>query len=351
MAHPKKALRKGRRRFKSAKGKKADVPTILARRPAFPPEQTDIALNNLHCAAGLPGAEKLDVPRLLRKLDQWAELVRVDTDRNYHKFLKTPWQFNNSTAYFCVVCMVAVLERRCGVRYNPKWTGITIDEPIPREFGSDARDLFIHAIIDGPGGTCGSLPVLHAAVGRRLGYPLKIVKAFQHLFLRWDDPKGKYWLHPARFNIEATGPGIHRLPDEHYKTWPRRIPPEDIEAGTFLKSLTSEEELAEFINARANCIAMHGKLADAVKTMRKAVELAPHNRRFRRTYENWEAHRKFLVRGHSFLSNPPQMLPREEDQSIAAIQQGHRQGQLPYEQLQLHPPGGTSPPFGLHQPR
>jgi hypothetical protein len=282
------------------------VPTLvgLLNRPGLRLEKADVALVNLLCAAGLPGAENLEITRLLETVDEWAELVRLETERKYDRFIDAPGSFNNSQAYFCVLYMITVLQTRCGVRYNPKWTCITPDKPIPREFGGDARDLFIHAIIDGTGGTCGSLPVLYAAVGRRLGYPLKIVKAYRHLFLRWDDPKGEHWFYPDRFNIEATGPGIHCLPDEHYKTWPHKVPPEDIEAGIFLKSLTPRQELAEFISARAHCIMHYRRLADATKAMRKAVELAPHNTHFRNSYEDWEARRKILARGHLFLSNP-----------------------------------------------
>ena len=184
--------------------------------------------------------------------------------------------------------------------------------------------------------------MFYAAVGRRLGYPLKIVKAFRHIFLRWDDPDGKHWLHPDRFNIEATGPGIHCLPDEHYKTWPHEIPPEDIEAGIFLKSLTHKDELAEFIAARASCIVKHGKLADAVKAMRKAVELAPHNRRFRRTYDNWEAHRRLRARGHLFLSNPVEM-PDDKPRDPYWVQISDGQKML----VQFPRPARCLPPISL----
>jgi len=267
-------------------------------------DKTDVALRNLLCAVDLPGAEGLDIPALLETLDEWAELVRLETDRNYYKFLDAPGTFNNSQAYFCVLYMITVLQRKCGVRYNAQWTSITPDSPVPRDFGRDAGDLFIHAIIDGPGGTCGSLPVLYAAVGRRLGYPLKIVKAHQHLFLRWDDPEGEHWFHPDRFNIEATGPGIHCLPDEHYRTWPHHLSDEDIEGGVFLKSLTPREELAEFVATRGYCILSNGRLGDAIETYRFAVKLAPHNRHFEKTLRDLIAHRKMLVRGHPFLNAP-----------------------------------------------
>ena len=66
--------------------------------------------------------------------------------------------------------------------------------------------LFIHGIIDGPGGTCASMPVLYVAVGRRLGYPLKLVEARGHLLLRWDDPLGQRLGTPDVFNVEGRRP-------------------------------------------------------------------------------------------------------------------------------------------------
>ena len=41
----------------------------------------DIAEMNLLCAAGLPGAEKLDVAKCLAQLDEWAARVQAETDR------------------------------------------------------------------------------------------------------------------------------------------------------------------------------------------------------------------------------------------------------------------------------
>jgi hypothetical protein len=44
--------------------------------------------------------------------------------------------------------------------------------------------------------------VLYVAIGRRLGYPLKLVECKGHLFVRWEDAK-------ERFNIEGTSRGLH----------------------------------------------------------------------------------------------------------------------------------------------
>ena len=166
------------------------------------------------------------------------------------------------------------------MRYNPKWEDLSPEAPIPPEFGADANDVFIHAIINGIGGTCSSLPVLYVAVGRRLGYPLKLVKAYGHIFFRWDDPAGEHFEHPDRFNVEATGPGIHFLSDDFYKTWPHEIKDEDIEAGIFLKSLSPAEELAEALACRAKCLRKNGNLSDAAGIYGWVVGLAPHNRYF-----------------------------------------------------------------------
>jgi hypothetical protein len=235
----------------------------------------DIALANLVCASGLPGAGELDVDSYLAWLDEAAAQVRLATDRNYHKFIDNPSEFDFSQARFCMVCLVSVLQTQCRVRYHPKWKGLKVDDEIPGSFGVDASDLFIHSIIEGVGGTCGSLPVLYAAVGRRLGYPLKIVKAVRHLFVRWDDADGAEWLHPERFNVEATGPGIHFLPDEHYRSWPHEIADEDVKSGVFLQSLTPSEERAEFLAARGYCLQLNGDICAAIEALAHASRLTP----------------------------------------------------------------------------
>jgi len=52
----------------------------------------------------------------------------------------------------------------------------------------NSRDLFLHGMVGSDnGGTCVSMPVLYVAVGRRLGYPMRLVLAKAHVFARWDD--------------------------------------------------------------------------------------------------------------------------------------------------------------------
>jgi hypothetical protein len=63
---------------------------------------------------------------------------------------------------FRVRAMITHLQRDLGVRYHPERKA---DESVFRP-----EDSFLHGILHGQGGTCGSMPVLYTAVGRRLGY-------------------------------------------------------------------------------------------------------------------------------------------------------------------------------------
>jgi hypothetical protein len=130
--------------------------------------QYDIAAINLAVAVGLPESESMDVALCLSTLDQWAKNVDDYTTRLLPQFHRKgrPGEINTE-AYFRAVALVTVLQRDKGVRYNPFKK--SSDAPF------DTADLFIHGIIQGNGGTCATMPVVYVAVGRRLGYPLKLV--------------------------------------------------------------------------------------------------------------------------------------------------------------------------------
>jgi hypothetical protein len=279
----------------------------------------DVAEANLLCAVDLPGAHGLDVRAQLARLDDIAADVRriIFLKENYDQFLNNPGKFHDSQAYFCIVCMISVLKTKYRVGYSAKWKHVTPETEVPDDFGRDSRDQFIHAILDGEGGTCGSLPVLIVAVGRRIGMPLKLVKAYRILFIRWDDPKGN-WNSPDGapnpsqgevFNIEATGPDVHRLSDAEYRyRWPRAIPAEYLSAGIYLTSLTPEQELAEFLAARAYCLVRNGRIAHGVAAMRWACRLAPHNSLRKAELDRLTAHLEVLRRG-PYLNQPVALFP------------------------------------------
>jgi regulator of sirC expression with transglutaminase-like and TPR domain len=224
----------------------------------------DLAALNLACAECLPGTEALALADALQTLDQWASRVREETKRHLPNFRQHPGEYQNSEAYFRMLALVTVLQQDCGVRYNP--------ERMHSPDFADSRDLFLHGLTQGRGGTCASMPVLYVAVGRRLGYPLKLVTAKGHLFARWESPDGK-----DRLNLEATSQGLNCFPDEYYHRWPVPMTPQEIASGQYLKSLTPPEELAVFLSARGHCLEAAGRWAEAQVAHAHAHALAPQN--------------------------------------------------------------------------
>ncbi len=236
----------------------------------------DTAELNLACAQGLPGAENLDIGASLAKIAHWTDDVFHQTRRNWHRFLADPAEFENSPAYYRMLVQITVLQRDLGVRYNPA----RINDPhfqdpysVNPDF-SDSRDLFLHGILHGPGGTCSSMPVLYVAVSRRMDYPLVLVEAKDHLYCRWDGQRG-LWLPRERFNIEATGQGLGVFPDSHYELWPRPQTEEDRRMGWYGKSLTRREELIHFLNNRGHCLLCNNRRDEAIECFEWCVKMAP----------------------------------------------------------------------------
>ena len=199
----------------------------------------DVGEVNLAAAFGLPGAEELEIPACRRQLDEWAARVGQATACWWPKFHASPAEYNDSAAHFRMMALATVLQLDLGVRYDPaSMTGLY-----------DARDPrrhFIHGPLLGEGGTCSSLSVLYLAVGRRLGYPLKLVPAREHLFLRWE-ARGE------RFNVECTMVGFEPRSDDYYRQWPFPISDEEVARGDYLRSMTPRQELACFLHQRGKC--------------------------------------------------------------------------------------------------
>lgn len=246
---------------------KAEFPSLgkFTEMPAEAMANVDIALLNLRCAEGLSGAEKLDIRSCLRKLDQWAQRVKFETDRHLYRVRDPRFatHYKNSEAYYRASMMLQVLQEDLGVHYNR--------ERIRDVDFTRSQDLFIHGMIGNEnGGTCVSMPALYTAIGRRLGYPIKLVLAREHVFCRWDDAKD-------RFNIEGSGEGFSSFEDEYYKNWPKPIEDADVKSGRYLKSLTPREELAVFLAARGHCLEDNGSSNDAYVAYALANQLAPQN--------------------------------------------------------------------------
>jgi hypothetical protein len=305
----------------------------------------DVAAANLMAAVGLRGAEDLDVGNALTWLDRAAHRIDIETLRHSYRFRDRPEEFENSAAYFCMLVMVTVLRKEFGVRYNPaRIRDPKFQDPFCLDPDcSDSRDLFIHGMIGGPGGTCASMPVLYTAIGRRLGYPLKLVRAKEHLFVRWDDPKGEVWTPGARFNIEATSEGLRCPPDEHYARWPVPVEEKELALGLYLCPLAPKEEVAMFRSTRAICLWENGRYADALRECHLAFALASQDQRY--AWQIMDLYKKY--RGIMVTKTPEEIaelaLTYEEEVELQKkIVRGH------HERLRRGQPGYNLAEFGIY---
>lgn len=256
-------------------------------------ELPDIAEINLLCAAEIPGSQSLDIDAALGRIDEMAQRVGFEIRRNWHRFLTNPGQAENSRAKYCVMMMVTVLQQDFGVRYNPD----RIRNPDFR----DAGDLFIHGMLGGNGGTCASMPVLYTAIGRRLGWPMKMIHARAHLFCRWDDPEGQHQYGKERFNLEATGQGASFPTDDYYRTWPEPLSDEMIERLGYLNSISPEAEFADFLVLRGHCLEDNGWIGKACDAYRAACQFTPNDLINRAFWEHAESVRDHLIERQTLL--------------------------------------------------
>jgi hypothetical protein len=227
----------------------------------------DIAAVNLACANGLPGADRIDWEKNFTTLDRYADSCQRFTAGVMPHFYAGRGDYPESEPKHRIQAMVTHLQRDLGVRYHP--------DRIAEDSMHEPEDKFVYGIIQGEGGTCANMPVLYAAVGRRMGYPIKLARAWAHVYCRWDEGPGG-----DSFNIEATGHGASFVPDDHYRTGRYTAPPGTEEAWGLLKSLTPREELSGFLSQRALVWGDLGNHREAAVAFAWAQELDPTRRHY-----------------------------------------------------------------------
>ena len=232
----------------------------------------DIALMNLLCAEGLRGSENLNVTNCLATLDNMAAEVKFETTRAYYKFREHPEEFNQSEGYYDMMMLATVIQEDFNIHYNPahiEMPGQALESD--DSFFANSQDIFIHGLARQNGmGTCSSMPVFYVAIGRRLGYPLKLVRAKGHLFARWDQGSSS-----RNFNIECTSIGFVSHIDDEYRTWPATFTPEEEQSESYLKSLTPVQELTVFLTIRGECLRSSTNLLESVGAMAQAFYKEP----------------------------------------------------------------------------
>jgi hypothetical protein len=272
------------------------LPALVAGNPQAL-SSADIARVNFLCAQGLPGVEDLEPEPLLATLGRMVDRVRAETERHLYRFQRNPAEFENSEGFFRMLMLTVVLAEDLGVHYDDALKSDPTNTGPADGFFAHPEDVFLSGLL-GPKrqGTCSSMPVLYVAIGRRLGYPLKLVTTKAHLFVRWEG-KGE------RFNIEATSHGLNRFSDDYYRHWPFEITPAEEAAQGYLKSLTPPEELAVFLSIRGMCLREFGKIAEAAQAFAAAARLAPDCQGYRDMQANLERNLQSPVHPHSLANS------------------------------------------------
>jgi len=249
-------------------------------------EQIDIAEMNLLCAAGLPGAEDMDIDKCLGALDRWAGRVKSETERHLYRLTDPRYtdhaeHYKHSEARFRAEWLISVLQRDIGLHYHAGF--VRSDQAVRPP--KTSKEHFIHGLMDHDdahkafGGNCVSLPVAYVAVGRRLGYPVKLVCSKEHAFCRWEghDHPNPAWR--DRFNFDGAGNGFSIDPDEFYLSWPRKSRTDQVELSDWLKSLTPQQELSLFLAHRGHVLAMLSEdFAGALVAFSQSFRLWPTSR-------------------------------------------------------------------------
>jgi hypothetical protein len=273
--------------------------------------QQDVAVVNLLCATDLPSADPLDIPECLSQLDDWANYVYRETIRGYPQYLANPDPNKGSDAVYKLwALMHAVRALSCiEARFmsgNTIENYQTIDTSMkptggPYKYRVNSQVSFIHGLLSPRSlGSCASNPVLFTAIGRRLGYPVKLVLTVQHIFNRWVDDT-------EQFNMDGSMKYIGGDEDHHYidrfrpwRDWERK-------STAFHRPLTPREELAAFMFNRSICECANLRYDDALKSGKIAARFQPDHHGYVEDQWNVEGYKAAKLRqeGTAWLNSPP----------------------------------------------
>lgn len=241
---------------------------------SFVDEFNDIGIVNLACAQGLPYADGCNFSKYVDILDVIAETVRRETERSWRIFNLKPAQFLHSEIVFRLYTMEHVFRSVFHIVYDPIVQS-NIHPGGQAWMTSDSSLIFIHGILSPKRkGTCSSLPTFAIAVGRRLGYPLKLVLVPNHTLYRWDDGTESY-------NLQHTQAGGDIQPDEYFHGWPHKWTDNEFRlnerTNVWLTSMTAKQEVSKFLCNRAIMLSNLGRTRETAESLDAAERFNPSN--------------------------------------------------------------------------
>ena len=251
-------------------------------------EQVDIVEMSVAVAREIPSCENLDYQHYKQVVDGWANDVRRWMTTTEINFQKSPQEWRNDINFFRLGLLATYLTRERGIRYHEKYSQ-------DQKAGKNSKyeepgAVLVHGLIDTLRGTCATMPVLHVAIGRRLGWPVSLASAGPHYVCRYDDGK-------VHYNIEATytGPGFVSDSDQDYIK-NDGLPQKAVTTGSDFRSLTAREMLGVFVGMRARYYWDTKKYAAADRDYALARVLYPSHR-----YCFRESVRAFVWRGEQLF--------------------------------------------------
>ena len=236
-------------------------------------ERVDVGRMNLICADAVADSGKSELPRLLRRLDEWAETARRSELRYRKTYEREPVRYDNSYAKYRAVNLALTIKEAFHCRYQKEHirSGAMTDFTSPRFF-RHPDDVFVSGLLKHRLGTCSSFPVLLVALGRRLRYPLYLKLTGGHMFCCWDDGK-------ERFNLETNGDAVDTPSDEHYLKEPcyrmAARSSREMTAERLMVKLTNAEALSVFLETAGYCAEANGNLPRALFFYRAALKHRP----------------------------------------------------------------------------
>jgi len=236
----------------------------------FSPEQlrkVDPLAMNLIVAKGIPSLASLDIGKYVAQADEWAADIRRRLPRMEAHFHRSPATWKNDIRFFRLGIICWYVEEVLKVTYP--------DELASAEgrMYADPLNVFVNGLIDRRQGSCANLPVLHVALGWRLGWPVSLSCARDHLFCGYDDGE-------VIHNIEATAfgrGGFRSHPDDYYREQ-YQIPSIAVACGSDLRAVTPLEMLGLFVAIRSLHFATIHEMREAELGLLLARHLFPRNR-------------------------------------------------------------------------
>ncbi len=251
---------------------KAMTVSDLATLPEDELETIDPLVVNMIVAKELPELTDIDFGKYVRIVDGWAERISSGLAAAEANGATDPSYEVDPNIWRAGGMAIAVAGRSIGIMYT---RDVTL---------TDHADLFVPGMIETKEGTCSNMPMLHLAIGWRLGWPLKAVVTRDHMWCRWDDgvpgpdDGGSY------FNLEATaasneggGWGGFSTPTDEQYIKDFQTPLKAIESGSDMVSLTARQTLGVLLQQRAGYWRAQGKPYQAFADMQLAAECFPQN--------------------------------------------------------------------------